>query len=251
MSSLEKRCGSSGNVRGARREPGERTESRAKDVDEPVRRHRKIEGGDRQWRTRCWKGDGVDHLLDWRDAGDRLGRKCAKGIGDGADEPAVDVDGASAHALNDSCPREGTALETCQDQASLGTVDVVEDTDHVNSEFLTGRAFEDRHTDADHSGLHLCQRHPIDRGGRRYGERSCEQPGSKQWRFHRVTASARRREHAWANRSFITVEVIERQGEKPISAAVQRRARGTRGMKLTHCPALLVASGVTPARNPA
>ena len=53
-------------------------------------------------RRRAAPGRGVHHLANRRDAGDRLGRERAEGVRHGADQTAVDVDRAAAHAGDDA-----------------------------------------------------------------------------------------------------------------------------------------------------
>ena len=64
------------------------------------------------------RADG-EHLLDRRDPGDGLLGE-AEAVGDGADELAVDIDGAAAHAADDAGRFEAAALEPGQDDVALG-----------------------------------------------------------------------------------------------------------------------------------
>ena len=78
-----------------------------------------------RWRGR-WRrggrggdGGGPQHGLDGADAGDGVfGER--EGHGDGADEFAVDVDRAAAHALHDAGMFERSAGEAGEDEGFLG-----------------------------------------------------------------------------------------------------------------------------------
>ena len=75
-------------------------------------------------------GGGADHVLDGADAGDGvLGE--GEGHGDGADEVAVDVDGAAAHSLHDAGVFEGSAGEAGEDQGFL-RAEIIEDAENLD-----------------------------------------------------------------------------------------------------------------------
>ena len=78
---------------------------------------------------------------------------------DGADEAAVDVDRAAAHAGDDAGLGQRSALEPGQNQIAPRAHDVLDDAEDVGLEFLDLRAVEDGAADADHAGPDLGDRH--------------------------------------------------------------------------------------------
>ena len=79
-------------------------------------------------------GGGAQHVFDGADAGDGILGE-GEGHGDGADEFAVDVDRAAAHALHDAGMFERSAGEAGEDEGFLGA-DVVEHAEDFDLEFL-------------------------------------------------------------------------------------------------------------------
>ena len=151
-------------VRGA--EGGGRRQRLAPQRQEFGRRHGPIEGdGDRPGRPRDGEARGVGHLGDGRDTGDRLLRELAELIRHRSDQLAVDVDGAPAHAGDDTRLRQRAALETRQDQVALGRDDALQRADDVDPELFDAVALEDRAPDADHAGLHVRDGHQRVAGG--------------------------------------------------------------------------------------
>src|SRR6185503_20706560 len=98
---------------------------RAQGCQSARRRHG---GGGHRERRRC-AATQLAHRLDGGDAGDGfLGE--GPGEGDGAEELAVDVDGAAAHAGNDAGVFETAAGESGEDVADVGG-EVVEDAEDL------------------------------------------------------------------------------------------------------------------------
>ena len=99
-----------------------------------------------------------DHLRDRRDPGNRFLGELAERIRHRADEPAVDVDRAAAHAGDDAGVGQRPALEPREDQIAFRTDDVAEHAKDVDLELVEPVALEDRPADAGHAGLQLVQR---------------------------------------------------------------------------------------------
>ena len=110
----------------------------------------------RRRRGGCSGGGGrAQHGLDGADAGDRvLGKR--EGHGDGADEFAVDVDGAAAHALHDAGVFQGSAGEAGEDEGFLGA-DVVEHAEDFDLKVLDLVAVEDGAAGAAHAGFEVLE----------------------------------------------------------------------------------------------
>jgi hypothetical protein len=94
---------------------------------------------------------GVFHLGNRRDSRDRFLRERPDGIRHRADQPAVDVDGAAAHALRHTGLGERPPFELRQDQIASGTLNVAEDAEDVDLELFELGALKDRAADADHA----------------------------------------------------------------------------------------------------
>ena len=195
------------------------------------RRHGAIEGdGDRPGRPRDGEARGVGHLGDRRDAGDRLLRKLAELIRNRADQLAVDVDGAAAHAGDDPRLRQGAALETRQDQVALGRDDALQRADDVDPELLDPVALEDRAPDADHAGFHVGHGHQRVAGGDAGpGERQGAHDGGRQEERGRAGRHG-------DSLSFIRGSPGRR---KPAGAAFDRP--GSVCYRLSHTPAMTFA----------
>ena len=84
---------------------------------------------------------GVEHVLNGADGADGIFGE-GEGHGNGADEFAVDVDGAAAHALHDAGVFEGSAGEAREDEGFLGA-GVIEDAEDIGLELLDFVADED------------------------------------------------------------------------------------------------------------
>ena len=88
----------------------------------------------------------AQHFLDGPDAGDRLlGIREAQG--DGAQQFAVNVDGAAAHALHDAGVGERAAGEAGEDDGFRGA-DVLEHTEHLHLEIFDPGAGKDGAADS-------------------------------------------------------------------------------------------------------
>ena len=78
--------------------------------------------------------DEAVHLAERRDAGDRLLAE-GPGVGDGAEQLAVDVDRAAAHAGDDAGLVQVQAGQPAQDQVAAGA-GVLQDAEHLGVERL-------------------------------------------------------------------------------------------------------------------
>ena len=108
----------------------------------------------------------VDHLVERRDAGNRLALELAERIRDGADQPAVHVDGAAAHPGDDAGGRQRAALEPREDQVPAGADDVAKDAQDMDLERLDAIAFEHGPADAFHAGNDFLDGHDRRDGAR-------------------------------------------------------------------------------------
>jgi len=108
-------------------------------------------GGARRRRIgRGGRGGGTYHVLDWTNGGDRVFGEW-ECHGDGADEFAVDVDGAAAHSFHDAGVFEGPAGEAREDEGFLGA-EVVEDAENFDLELVDAVTGEDGAAGASHAG---------------------------------------------------------------------------------------------------
>lgn len=98
---------------------------------------------------------GFDHFRDGRDTGDGFLSEGAERIGHRAEEPAVNVDGTAAHALDHTGVGERATFKAGQDEIALGADAIPEHADDRGPEFLERVAAEHRAADADHAGLQL------------------------------------------------------------------------------------------------
>ena len=76
---------------------------------------------------------------------------CAERVRHGADQPAVDVDRAAAHAGDDAGVGERPAFEPREDQVAPRADDVAQHADDVDLELVEPVALEDGPADADHA----------------------------------------------------------------------------------------------------
>ena len=195
-----------GRARGERRQPGV---GRGQRGGEALARHRQLEAR-LAGRAHARHRGRVLHLLDRRDAGDRLLRERADRVGDGANQPAIDVDRAAAHALGDAGLGERPAFEPRQDQVAPGPLHVLEDAQDVDFEFLKLGPLEDRAPDPGHPGADLADGH--DRGRRA--------------RVAVVATSAARAIAAAAVRSVICIWTLERALAAALAGCAREQAVG-------------------------
>ena len=99
----------------------------------------------------------VEHRLDGRDARDGLRSECPS-VGVGSDHPAVDVDGASAHARDHFGDLEPGVRGLDEDQV-LMRAKVLDGAEHFDIEALGLGAAEDGEAVAFHAGFDLGDRH--------------------------------------------------------------------------------------------
>ena len=107
-------------------------------------------------RSRRGSGRRTQHVLDGANARDGvLGER--EGHGDGADEFAIDIDRAAAHALHDAGVFQRAAREAREDQRFLGA-DVFEHAEDFDIEVGDLVAGKDGASDAVHAGADLFKR---------------------------------------------------------------------------------------------
>jgi hypothetical protein len=104
----------------------------------------------------------LQNILDGRDARDRLFGKIAQAVGHRADELAVDVDRAAAHAGDDPALVQFRREQLGDDQVLVGS-ELVKDAQHLEFEGFDGAALEDGFALAFHPGPDLRQFHYIGR----------------------------------------------------------------------------------------
>jgi hypothetical protein len=112
------------------------------------------------------------HLLDGRDAGDGLLAELSDAIAERADELAVDIDGAAAHACDDAGVLGFRAVQAGKDKVLSGADGVVEHAEDLDGQWLGHHALEDRVGDAGEAAMHVGERKDdrlARRGGRQYG----------------------------------------------------------------------------------
>ena len=97
----------------------------------------------------------LGHFIDGRDARDRFLRKLSEGIRNRADQSAVDIHGAAAHARNHAGVGQRAALEPRENQVAAGADDVAQNAKNVDLELVEPVALEDRLPDAHHPGFQL------------------------------------------------------------------------------------------------
>lgn len=86
-------------------------------------------------------GGGAEHFFDGTNASDGLFGE-GEGKGDGADQLAVDINGAAGHALHDAGVFEAGGEKTAEDEVLIGAR-VAEDAEDAQGEFFGGLARED------------------------------------------------------------------------------------------------------------
>ena len=95
--------------------------------------------------------------------GNRLLGERAQRVRHGADEPAVDVDRAAAHAGDDAGVGERPAFEPRENQIAVRADDVLEHAENVDLELLDAGALEYRPADRDHAGTDFVDVHASSR----------------------------------------------------------------------------------------
>ena len=142
-------------------------------------RHRQLDACRLAARSR--QGRRVDHLVERGDAGDRLLRELAERVRDGADDAAVDVHRAAAHAGDDAGVGERTALEPRENQVAPRTDDVAEHAEDVDLELVEPVALEDGAPRGHHAGPEVIdredarlRRQPADEAQHEQGDRDAE-----------------------------------------------------------------------------
>ena len=142
--------------------PGERTRPVERPADHGLQvggRCRKRRRPRRRPRDRGPVGVRRGHLADRRDAGDGLPGKRAQRVGDGADQPVVDVDGAAAHALDDPGFGQRPAGQPGHDDVAARAHDVAQHAQDLDPELLAPGAVEHGEADAAHARPHLVEGH--------------------------------------------------------------------------------------------
>src|SRR5579884_2116670 len=95
----------------------------------------------------------ADHLFDGLDARDRLLRK-GKAERDGAEQLAVDIDGAAAHALQDAGLSKRAAGQLRQDDDLFGA-DITEHAENFELEILNAASGKDGSAGTAQPGVHV------------------------------------------------------------------------------------------------
>ena len=137
---------------GERTHPAERLTKRR---GQALGRQRHLQLDARGLAPRTGKRRRLGHFIDRRNARDRFLGELTERVRDRADEPAIDVDRAAAHAGDDAGIGERAAFEPRQDQVAARADDVAEHAEDVDLELVEPVALEDRPADADHPGLEL------------------------------------------------------------------------------------------------
>ncbi len=148
----------------------------------------------------------IGHFGDRRNPGDRFLRKAAERVRHGADQLAVDVDRAAAHAGNHAGMGQWTAFELGENQVAVCADDVFEHADDVDLEFLDVRAVEDGPADADHPRPDVCDAHRGGGAGEKDGGNDREPRERREARYDQPDNS-----HGF--RSHCRGEVLTGQGE--------------------------------------
>src|SRR5258705_204573 len=97
----------------------------------------------------------LEHVGDRCHAGDRLFRKFSNTECQGTGQLAVEIHGAAAHASHDAGVFRFFAMQTDQDDVSLGSVHVLEDTQDFDVHGFGLHALEHRQRVTAHAGVNL------------------------------------------------------------------------------------------------
>jgi hypothetical protein len=100
-----------------------------------------------------------DHLPNGLDPGNRLLRK-RKAQRDGTYQLAVNVNGATAHTLQNTCLLQRPSAKPGQDDCLLGP-DVLDDSENFNLKFFDSVALEYRAADTVESRMNILQREKV------------------------------------------------------------------------------------------
>ncbi len=142
-------------------------------------RQRILDSNAGRCRPRVGQRRRVGHFANRCNAGNWLFRETAERVRHRADQFAVDVDGAAAHAGDHAGMRERPAFELGENQISPRPDHVLQDADDVRPEFFDMGAIEHRVSDADHAGPDVVDAHHRC-GGRQPSARPGEQRRSGQ-----------------------------------------------------------------------
>ena len=99
-----------------------------------------------------------EHLLDGRDAGNGFLGELADAVGERAEQLAVDIDGAAAHAFDHAGVFGFGAVELGEDQVLAGAARAAQYAQDLNLHGLGGGALEDGPRRAGHAGADLAER---------------------------------------------------------------------------------------------
>src|SRR5271165_5321603 len=119
-------------------------------------------------RRRTWiavEGADFEHLSDWRDTCDWFFRELANAESYSASQLAIQVHWAAAHAGDHAGVFGLGPAEANQDDVALGTVGILEDTEHFHVHGFRFRALKHGVGYAMHSGMDLLDRNGFDRLG--------------------------------------------------------------------------------------
>ena len=151
-------------------------------------RQRHLQRDARRRPTRRGLRGRFDHFVDRGDTRDRFLGELPERVRDGADEAAVDIDGAAAHAGDDAGIGERTAFELGENQVAARPDDVAQHAKDVHLEILQLIALKHGFADANHSRFELIDRKRCGRRGE--ADAKEEQQAQKSDRgagFHRFT----------------------------------------------------------------
>jgi hypothetical protein len=139
-----------------------------KKLQQGVKAVRKEPGRDRdgRWNVLGRAESGVlDHGLDWLDASDGFLRE-GETEGDSAEQFTVDIDRATAHALQNAGFCQRTAAQAGEDDG-LPWTEILEDSEDLDLEVFNSITLEDRFADAAKSGADILDWEKILTGGER------------------------------------------------------------------------------------
>ena len=159
----------------------------------------------------------LHHVGDRRDAGDRLLGERAEAIGDRADQLAIDVDRAAAHARDDARVLHLVTVQPGDDHVLLGSDGVLQDAEDLDVELLESVPFEHGPGRALHPRTDLFERQEGDRsrgrrrrsgGGRSASDQSRQHDGGERAApprafRHLDPRAGRRRRHGPAHSSSL------------------------------------------------
>ena len=116
--------------------------------------------GDTHSATRLAVAD-LEHLLDGSDAGDRILGELADAVAESADQLAVDVDGAAAHAGDDASVLRLFAVQASEDHVLAGADGILQHAKDFDVHGFGRYALEDGVSDAAESAVNFSKREKL------------------------------------------------------------------------------------------